>query len=266
MSRFVFGEMCDAEELRLSVMRVELAALRFQRAAWLLGLALKQNFNQGQPRVPAGSPDGGQWAGSDGFARLAQNRARNVNGVSAGGKADPTFGMSARDRKAARRTLVVAGKGGNFAVEPNPAATGNKPIQEIASFSDVKRYDPLITQVAKDQSVNPDLIRAVMYAETTHGRYDAPFELLGINGSIRPMNVNVDFWGAALGVTRNDLENPLKNIQAGTRILRGILDNTDGNAPISVVATLYNDLGAKKVTDYGARVEAIFRERLWERK
>lgn len=41
----------------------DLAALKMQLA--LAKLALKSGFDPGQPRVPAGSPSGGQWTGGE---------------------------------------------------------------------------------------------------------------------------------------------------------------------------------------------------------
>lgn len=44
--------------------------------------AIKAGFNSGQPRVPAGNPDGGQWTGSgrsgDGLVQLASSRRQTV--------------------------------------------------------------------------------------------------------------------------------------------------------------------------------------------
>ena len=71
MSRFVFY---DADEVALTAARAELAALRFQRAALYLAIALKQNFNPSQPRVPARNPDGGQWTRVGGGAPAMQRQ------------------------------------------------------------------------------------------------------------------------------------------------------------------------------------------------
>lgn len=48
--------------------RQEMAAFNFRAQQWRLALKLKANFDPNQPRVPAGNPDGGQWAGSGGRA------------------------------------------------------------------------------------------------------------------------------------------------------------------------------------------------------
>lgn len=38
------------------------------------------------------------------------------------------------------------------------------------------------------------------------------------------------------------------------------------NASVKSVATLYQNLAADKVSDYGARVDRIYKERLWEKQ
>jgi soluble lytic murein transglycosylase-like protein len=116
---------------------------------------------------------------------------------------------------------------------------------------------------AKELGVDPDLVRAVMHMETTHGYYDAPLDVIGANKSVRPMNVHSDFW-KDLGYSRKDLHDPEKNIEAGTRILKALQDRMPG-ASAEEIATMYNNLGAKQVNDYGARVGEILRNRAWER-
>lgn len=79
MAGFVSHDLSEPQEAQLRPVRAELAALRFQRAALKLALALKHNFNPEQPRVPAGQPGGGRWAGigfSSGFVRTAANGER----------------------------------------------------------------------------------------------------------------------------------------------------------------------------------------------
>lgn len=78
------------------------------------------------------------------------------------------------------------------------------------------------------------------------------------------MNVNVEYW-KDLGFSRGDLRDPETNIQVGIALLKRIKKQVlDGD--IKKIATLYNNLGTTKVSDYGARVASIYKERSWERK
>ncbi len=100
--------------------------------------------------------------------------------------------------------------------------------------------------------------------ETTHGWYDAVTGLIMPPRSLRPMYVNLTFWGEALKVNRKQLEDPRTNIDTGVRILRGIRDRL-ARPNIRAWATLYNNLSAERVSSYGARVETIYREKLWRK-
>ena len=102
-----------------------------------------------------------------------------------------------------------------------------------------------------------------MYVETTHGWYDTIPDLMGVNKSILPMNVNVQYWGDTFSVTRKSLHDPFTNIITGASIIRGIQQNLPPNSSVPEVATLYNNLRALKVSDYGARVEHVYSTRPW---
>jgi hypothetical protein len=116
--------------------------------------------------------------------------------------------------------------------------------------------------------IDSDLIRAIMYMETTHGDYFYVGPLadqLRISDSVLPMNVSLDFWGDVFG-PRSNLDVPLNNIRAGATILSGIIGNLPATASVAEIATLYNSLSATRVNNYGARTEAVFKSRPWERE
>jgi hypothetical protein len=149
-----------------------------------------------------------------------------------------------------------------FVVLENPDADGAEPIFEFSAFSDVAEHSALIERVAKEAGVDARLIRAIMYMETTHGYYDAPLELFGENRSILPMNVNVEFWGNTFG-DREALNDPYENIKAGAEILKRIASRLPPGASVRQIATLYNNIDAQSVSDYGARVDTIYNEQPW---
>ena len=161
----------------------------------------------------------------------------------------------------ARRDAIVRGEAAIFQLREHPARS-SRPFHELPELSAVERFDPLIRRAARRHRVDVNLVRAIVYMETTHGWYDAVTGLIVPPRSLRPMNVNVGFWGHAFGVTRADLEDPRRNIEIGVRILRGIQARTM-RPDVRRVATLYNNLSADRVNDYGARVETIYTEKLW---
>lgn len=66
----------------LARFRYTFAANRVQEAAAALQQTLKAGFRPGQPRVPAGRPDGGQWTDEDfsGSLIYVQSRRRGSRG------------------------------------------------------------------------------------------------------------------------------------------------------------------------------------------
>lgn len=102
-----------------------------------------------------------------------------------------------------------------------------------------------------------------MYVETTQGHYygaGETLDALGLSKTILPMNVHAALW-SKLG-TRKELENPFNNILAGAKILRGIQANLS-TPDLATVGTLYNALDATQVSDYGARIAAVYKEKPW---
>jgi hypothetical protein len=150
-----------------------------------------------------------------------------------------------------------------FKIADNSAADGSKPLVELSSFSAVNRHSATIARVARDTGVDARLISAIMYMETTHGYYDAPLSAIGRNKSILPMNINVAYWGNTFG-SRSDLEKAEPNIRAGAEMLLRIRAHLPPDAPVSHVATLYNNINATRVNHYGARVQALYDTQPWD--
>lgn len=162
-----------------------------------------------------------------------------------------------------REILARGGTGFRISVADNPKANGRPPLNEIPSASMVKENDAYIRRAADQHKVDPDLIRAIIYVESTHGWYDKVLSPFDANKSILPMNVNTKYWGDTWG-KRQVLKSPQQNINGGARMLRSIL-NAMPDGDIAQVASVYNDSNTKSVTDYGARVEAVYAEKPWNK-
>lgn len=156
-----------------------------------------------------------------------------------------------------------------FYLGPNPAADGSKTFFEWSSRSSVKKYNEIIDLVAEEVGVDADLIRAIMYMETTHGYYDVTLDLLGINKTILPMNVHVELWSEIIPDVdkfknpRDALHDPYINIKTGAILLSRIKSMLPETAEVREIATLYNSLGHHIVVDYGERVQNIYDEKTW---
>lgn len=158
-----------------------------------------------------------------------------------------------------RRESIMANTPAVFLVMENPDAKAiPRPWYFVSSLEEVSQNDRRITAMAMQYKLDPDFVRAVVYMESTHGWYDrfAPW-----NHTIRPMNVHDTLW-RQLGVTRKDLENPRLNIAAGVHILSAIWCRT-ADPDAEKVATLYNQLGATKVNDYGKTVAFYMANKPW---
>ncbi|MDY0872257.1 lysozyme family protein [Dongia rigui] len=165
-----------------------------------------------------------------------------------------------------RAACIKANGGCRFEVKDNPDADGDMPFYEASHSPEIAKYDAMIEAAGEEFQVDPDLIRAIMYMETTHGYYDKLRPWIGgENKSILPMNVNVAYWGDFVG-DRDGLADPMTNIRAGARMLRAIMNNLPKNAPVSHIASLYNSHRAESVSNYGARVARIFDEKMWRKK
>jgi RHS repeat-associated protein len=152
--------------------------------------------------------------------------------------------------------------GAGWSLNLNYSANGSKPWNEFHTQSTVNDYGTAISIAAGRYAINPNLIKAIMYMETTHGWYDTPLSWFNANKSILPMNINIAYWGNTFG-SRAILEDPEKNIMQGAKMIHRIQINMREPYSIRQFATLYNNINATKVNDYGARVENIYYEQTW---
>lgn len=162
-----------------------------------------------------------------------------------------------------------------FRVNKNANASDEMPLYEFHSLNQVNQFEPYIQKASQKYNIDADLIRAIIYMETTHGYYDIPIANLlktlglssmqfssNIHKSILPMNLNVDYWGNYFG-TREQLLDPEYNIDTGTRFIAN-LSQHQKDYNIEKLASLYNNLAIHRVTNYGKRVAKFYREKPWK--
>ncbi len=125
-----------------------------------------------------------------------------------------------------RKDAILNNKPAKFKIEKNFEASPNKPLFELHSQNKVSDYEGIIDQMARKHKVDPDLVKATMYMETTHGWYEAPKRVIDKNETLLPMNIHAKYW-EGLGYSRSELKNPEKNIEAGVRIIKGIHDGNE---------------------------------------
>jgi len=172
-----------------------------------------------------------------------------------------------------RYAMVINGGGGYFVVRENPGASEDPTVLEVVGQKlgvgrrALGNYRDLVVAAARLYRVDPTLVAAILVKENDAGCYDALPRRLGFKiKSIRPMNINVEVWGRFIPSSdpRRWLADPWHNISFGARILAGIDAHVPpgvrGISRVRIVATLYNRMYARRVTDYGARVGRIWLE------
>lgn len=48
-------------------------------------------------------------------------------------------------------------------------------------------------------------------------------------------------------------------------MIRRIISNYDGPAPVDAIFTLYNSINKTKVSDYGARAAQVYKTQAWDK-
>lgn len=168
-----------------------------------------------------------------------------------------------------RKEMILGILPGNVKIAPNPDAKADAPSYEATTLGvgAVAAYEDDIAYAARIKGMDADLIKAIMFMEMSHGWYDpsglgVPYSLLPTSKSILPMNLNADYWGEAFG-SKAELSMSRINVVSGAEMLRRIEKLAPG-AGIAEIATLYNNINATKVSDYGARVAQIYKDKPWE--
>ena len=116
-----------------------------------------------------------------------------------------------------------------------------------------------IEKVAKDFKIEPDIIRALIWTESTHGWAD---RIIPDPKSIRPMNINVDVWKGLvpdIGKVYFDKE---FNIRTGALIYKRLEERVT-NPSIEKIASLYNNTSTDEITPYGKAVYIYYLTKPW---
>jgi soluble lytic murein transglycosylase-like protein len=161
-----------------------------------------------------------------------------------------------------RRDSITANTPAIFEVDTDEHASPYpQPWYAVRELEEVTANSAAIETSAYRHRLNPDLVRAIVWMESTHGWYD---RLDPANKTIRPMNVHVERW-KQLGASRKVLRDPARNIEVGALVLAALQDRISEPTP-EKIATLYNQLGATKVSPYGKTVAYYMTHKPWLHK
>ncbi len=166
-----------------------------------------------------------------------------------------------------RINSIVNNTPARFEVAENPGADSSEKWYESHQFGriTVLIYSEAIKNESKKQRVDINLVKSIVYAENARGHYFGwakTFEIIGLANTYFPMNVHTEIW-KDLDTHGNAASVPRENIRVGVTILKRLSERIVDSTP-SKIATLWNNTAAEQVTDFGAYVGRVYRDRLWE--
>jgi len=125
------------------------------------------------------SPDLGRWTQLDAkrgaitnplsLNRYALNEGDGVNYIDINGFDRVSNNLSRKECIQKKRRDCL------FKVSDNNKADGSEPLYELSMFSSVKDNISYINEAGKKYGIEPNLIKSIIYMETTHGYYDKLF-------------------------------------------------------------------------------------------
>lgn len=130
----------------------------------------------------------------------------------------------------------------------------------------IEKYGKIAEEEAKRQGVDPNLVKAIMYYENADGHkfgLNDAADMLGVSGSVMPMNINPKIWGG-LGIERTSASRPENNIRAAVTLIKRIQERVDDPTP-EKIGSLWNGIMLDQVNQRGARIGRIAKERPWEK-
>ena len=130
--------------------------------------------------------------------------------------------------------------------------------------------DPIIREMAEKHDVDPDLIRAVMWAENARGHKGFVNPLADVvrkSDSPRPMNMNKETGAKLLGKRPEDLYDARNNIEAAAIFLKRIRDRIDDPNPTPAqIGSIWYFTGREQTHDFGEFIQRVYEEKPWRKK
>jgi hypothetical protein len=132
---------------------------------------------------------------------------------------------------------------------------------------EVRKYSGLINAAAARYSIDPDVVKAIIYTEVSRGFYGFAAEKAGVAGTWFPGNINTDWQKLIPG---SDVRKPADNIELTTKLISQIAKRLD-DPSIENIYSLYNGLShdrtyvnkEAKTTPYFAKM--AIEAKAWEK-
>ncbi|MDH5722917.1 MAG: hypothetical protein OEY94_06315 [Alphaproteobacteria bacterium] len=129
----------------------------------------------------------------------------------------------------------------------------------------VRKHDKTIMKHAQKHNLDPDLTRAVMYAENARGHKIVLNKLaddLKKSDSPLPMNIQRERWSKLIGKKPDDLYDADANIEAATVLLKRISSRVKKPTP-EKVGSIWQYTGREKTNEFGEYIGKVYKEKPW---
>ena len=133
--------------------------------------------------------------------------------------------------------------------------------------SSVQKYDKKIMKYAQKHNLDPDITRAVMYAENAKGHklgLNYLFDAFGSSESPAPMNIQKNRWSTLIGKKPEDMYDPDNNIKAATILLKRISDRVEKPTP-EKIGSIWHYIGRENTNEFGEYIGEVYRKKPWKK-
>lgn len=135
---------------------------------------------------------------------------------------------------------------------------------DIAGKIAVQKNDQKIVRYSQKHNMDPDMVRAIIYAENARGYYGYPVDMIGLSKSVFPMNIRPNIWSDLIDGKEKDLYDPNYNVKTGVLLLSRIRDRVQKPTP-QKIGSLWNSLSGTHITEFGDYVGTVYKDKPWKK-
>jgi hypothetical protein len=132
----------------------------------------------------------------------------------------------------------------------------------------VKENNETIREISQKHNFDPDVIRAVMFAENARGHkggLNKAADLADLSKSRLPMNIQQNRWAGLINKRPEELKEKSNNIEAAVILLKRITQRI--NKPtVSKIGTLWNDLDNQNTNAFGEYINEVYNTKPWQKE
>lgn len=129
----------------------------------------------------------------------------------------------------------------------------------------VRKYDREIMRHSQKNNMDPDLVRAVMYAENARGHkfgLNSVADSMRLSESVMPMNIQKNRWSDLVGKKPDDMYDADNNIETATVLLSRIRNRVEKPTP-EKIGSLWHSLAREETDEFGEFIGQAYREKPW---